>query len=160
MRHLEHERDFVVIGGGLSGLMAAITAARAGLQVALVQDRPVLGGNASKEIRVPPVGAVNCNFAYCRETGLIEEIYLENLYHNPTGNHEGWGALTQAYTQSPTGDGEGGNGYFSLDYGDAHILVLNTELSYANGSDQWNFAAADLAASTSMWKIVAFHKSA
>ena len=90
MRHLKHEHDFCVIGGGLAGMLAAITAARAGLRVALVQDRPVLGGNASKEIRVPPVGAVNCNFAYCRETGLTEEIYLENLYRNPTGNHEGW----------------------------------------------------------------------
>jgi hypothetical protein len=90
MRQLDHEHDFVVIGGGLAGMLAAVTSARAGLHVALVQDRPVLGGNASKEIRVPPVGAVNCNFAYCRETGLIEEIYLENLYRNPTGNHEGW----------------------------------------------------------------------
>ena len=79
---------------------------------------------------------------------------------NAAGNHEDWASLTQAYTQSPDGDGEGGNGYFSFDYGDAHILVLNNELSYAEGEAQWNFAAADLAASTSQWKVVAFHKSA
>ncbi|MBQ9432192.1 MAG: FAD-dependent oxidoreductase [Kiritimatiellae bacterium] len=44
--------DFVVVGGGLPGTCAAVAAARRGLKVALVQDRPVLGGNASSEIRV------------------------------------------------------------------------------------------------------------
>ena len=44
--------DFVVIGGGLPGTCAAVAAARRGIRVALVQDRPVLGGNASSEIRV------------------------------------------------------------------------------------------------------------
>ena len=103
MRQLDHEYDLVVIGGGLSGMAAAITAARAGIKVALVQDRPVLGGNASKEIRVPPVGGYNCNFAYCRETGLIEEIYLENLYRNPTGNHEGWDLVLTNAVRAETG---------------------------------------------------------
>jgi hypothetical protein len=90
MKHLEHTHDFVVFGAGLAGMCAAVTAARKGLSVALVQDRPVLGGNASKEIRVPPVGASNCNFAYSRETGLVEELYLNNLFRNPTWNFEGW----------------------------------------------------------------------
>ena len=44
--------DFVVVGGGMPGTCAAVAAARRGLKVALVQDRPVLGGNASSEIRV------------------------------------------------------------------------------------------------------------
>ncbi len=44
--------DLVVIGGGYSGMGAAISAARMGLSVALVQDRPVLGGNGSSEVRV------------------------------------------------------------------------------------------------------------
>ena len=44
--------DFVVVGGGMPGTCAAVVAARRGLKVALVQDRPVLGGNASGEIRV------------------------------------------------------------------------------------------------------------
>ena len=86
----KHEYEFVVIGGGLAGICAAVTAARSGVRTVLVQDRPVPGGNASKEIRVPPVGATNCNFAYSRETGLIEEIYLNNLYRNPTSSYEGW----------------------------------------------------------------------
>ena len=44
--------DFVVIGGGIAGMCAAVTAARNGLKVALVNDRPILGGNNSSEIRV------------------------------------------------------------------------------------------------------------
>lgn len=51
--------DFVVVGGGMAGSTAAIAAARLGLHVALIQDRPVLGGNSSSEIRVSPVGDVN-----------------------------------------------------------------------------------------------------
>ena len=47
-----HHFDFVVVGGGLPGVAAAVAAARAGVKTALVQDRPVLGGNASAEIRV------------------------------------------------------------------------------------------------------------
>ena len=46
------EADFVVVGGGLPGTCAAVAAARRGLKTVLVQDRPVLGGNASAEIRV------------------------------------------------------------------------------------------------------------
>lgn len=90
MKTIEHNYDFVVVGGGLAGLCAAVTAARQGLRTALVHDRPVLGGNASTEIRVPPVGATQCNFAYSRETGLIEELFLNNLHHNPTWCPEGW----------------------------------------------------------------------
>lgn len=48
--------DLVVVGGGLAGCAASISAAEQGLKVALVQDRPVLGGNASGEIRVHPEG--------------------------------------------------------------------------------------------------------
>jgi len=48
--------DLIVVGGGLAGTCAAIAAARQGLSVALVQDRPVLGGNGSSEVRVWPEG--------------------------------------------------------------------------------------------------------
>lgn len=90
MKTVGHNHDFVVVGGGLAGICAAVTAARQGLRTALLQDRSVLGGNASTEIRVPPVGAANCNFAYSRETGIVEELYLNNLYRNPTWNWQGW----------------------------------------------------------------------
>lgn len=53
------EFDLVVVGGGIAGTSAAITAARLGLAVALVQDRPVLGGNGSSEVRVWPEGFTN-----------------------------------------------------------------------------------------------------
>ncbi len=51
--------DLIVVGGGVAGTSAAVTAARQGLSVALIQDRPVLGGNSSSEVRVWPEGHVN-----------------------------------------------------------------------------------------------------
>lgn len=48
--------DFVVVGGGVAGICAAVRAARSGLTVALVQDRPVLGGNNSSEVRIGMLG--------------------------------------------------------------------------------------------------------
>lgn len=81
--------DLVVVGGGLAGLGAAITAARAGIQVTLLQDRPVLGGNASGEIRLWILGATSHmgnNNRWAREGGLIDEILVENLFRNPEGN--------------------------------------------------------------------------
>ena len=51
--------DFVVVGGGMAGACAALTAARLGLDVALIQDRPVLGGNNSSEVRVHLNGKIN-----------------------------------------------------------------------------------------------------
>ncbi len=53
------EFDLVVVGGGIAGSSAALSAARNGLHVALVQDRPVLGGNGSSEVRVWPEGHTN-----------------------------------------------------------------------------------------------------
>ena len=51
--------DLVVVGGGIAGISAAVSAARLGLTVALVQDRPVLGGNGSSEVPVWPEGKTN-----------------------------------------------------------------------------------------------------
>jgi hypothetical protein len=48
--------DLVVVGGGIAGCTASVAAAQQGLKVALIQDRPVLGGNASSEIRVHTEG--------------------------------------------------------------------------------------------------------
>lgn len=91
-RHLKKvalNADFVVVGGGLAGCCCAITAARAGLKVVLVQDRPVLGGNASSEVRLWILGATSHlgnNNRWAREGGVIDEILVENLYRNPEGN--------------------------------------------------------------------------
>jgi hypothetical protein len=51
--------DLVVAGGGIAGTCAALSAARSGLQVALIQDRSVLGGNNSSEVRVWLGGRTN-----------------------------------------------------------------------------------------------------
>ncbi|HEX6685640.1 MAG TPA: FAD-dependent oxidoreductase [Candidatus Limnocylindrales bacterium] len=83
------EADLVVVGGGMAGTCCAITAARAGARVVLVQDRPVLGGNASSEIRLWILGAtshMNNNNRWAREGGVVDEILVENLYRNPEGN--------------------------------------------------------------------------
>ncbi|MFA7342660.1 MAG: FAD-dependent oxidoreductase [Terrimicrobiaceae bacterium] len=81
--------DFAVVGGGLAGTCAALTAARQGLRVALVQDRPVVGGNASSEVRLWVLGAtchMGSNNRWAREGGVIEEILVENTFRNPEGN--------------------------------------------------------------------------
>jgi hypothetical protein len=90
MKHKHHKVDFCVIGGGMAGLCAAISAARHGAKVALMQDRPVLGGNASSEIRMWICGAHGPNN---RESGLLEEIQMENLYRNPTPNYSIWDSI-------------------------------------------------------------------
>ncbi|WP_276371401.1 FAD-dependent oxidoreductase [Chryseolinea sp. H1M3-3] len=81
--------DLVVTGGGLAGTCCAITAAREGMKVVLVQDRPVLGGNSSSEIRLWVLGATSHmgnNNRWAREGGVIDEILVENMYRNPEGN--------------------------------------------------------------------------
>lgn len=86
---VELSTDFVVVGGGISGVCAAITAARQGMKVVLIQDRPVLGGNGSSEIRLWMLGATSHmgnNNRWAREGGVIDEIMVENTYRNPEGN--------------------------------------------------------------------------
>jgi hypothetical protein len=83
------QADLVVTGGGLSGVCCAITAAREGCSVILVQDRPVLGGNASSEVRLWILGATSHmgnNNRWAREGGLVDEILVENTCRNPEGN--------------------------------------------------------------------------
>lgn len=76
--------DFCIIGGGLSGVFAAISAARHGAKVVLMQDRPMLGGNASSEVRMWVRGAKG---TYNRESGLISEMEERNIFYNPYLNH-------------------------------------------------------------------------
>lgn len=84
---VEHEADFCVVGGGMSGLCAAIAAARNGIKTILVQDRPVLGGNASSEVRMWICGAHGKDNV---ETGILEEIKLENCHRNPQLKYTIW----------------------------------------------------------------------
>lgn len=81
--------DLLVAGGGMAGVCAAIAAARQGLRVALVQDRPVLGGNASSEVRLWVLGATSHmgnNNRWAREGGLLNELLVENTFRNREGN--------------------------------------------------------------------------
>ena len=85
-----HETQFCVIGGGLAGMSAAIAAARKGIKTILVQERPMLGGNASSEIRMWVRGANGKND---KETGIISELDLENAYKNPYMNFSLWDSV-------------------------------------------------------------------
>ena len=71
--------DLVVVGGGIAGCAAAISAAEQGMKVALVHDRPVLGGNASSEIRVHTLGI------YGKFERILKMIDTE---HYPNGSAE------------------------------------------------------------------------
>ena len=89
MKKINHKSDICIIGGGLSGVCAALEAARGGSQVILIQDRPVLGGNSSSEIRMWVRGAGNS----FRESGIIMELDLDNIYYNPHMNAHQWDAV-------------------------------------------------------------------
>ena len=90
MKNTEHTADLCVVGGGMAGVCAALAAARHGISVVLVQDRGVLGGNASGEIRMWICGAHGRDN---RETGIIEELELENFYSNPQLSYPLWDAV-------------------------------------------------------------------
>ena len=92
LRKKIHEVDFCVVGGGIAGMLAAIAAARNGIKVALMQDRPVLGGNASSEIRMWICGA-GSRVRNLQETGILEEIALENMRRNPNRNYSVWDTI-------------------------------------------------------------------
>ncbi|GLU55939.1 pyridine nucleotide-disulfide oxidoreductase [Dyadobacter frigoris] len=65
--------DMVIVGGGVAGTCAAVSASRMGLRVALIQDRPVLGGNNSSEIRVHLMGDVDKNY-YPKLGRIVREM--------------------------------------------------------------------------------------
>src|SRR5882757_6699796 len=93
--------QLAVVGGGLAGVCCAITAARQGVRVLLVQDRPVLGGNASSEVRLWVLGATSHmgnNNRWAREGGVINELLVENMYRNPEGNTVIFDSLLLEYT--------------------------------------------------------------
>ena len=80
--------DLVVIGGGYSGMGAAISAARAGCKVALIQNRGVLGGNGSSEVRVWAMGNIRRG-KYPRIGEIIEE-FADRAKKSP-GTYEEFG---------------------------------------------------------------------
>lgn len=80
--------DVLVAGGGIAGVCCALAAARLGARVILCQDRSVLGGNASSEVRMHIVGATGLSGGEelqneLREGGIIEELRLDLAVQNP-----------------------------------------------------------------------------
>lgn len=82
--------DITIAGGGLAGVCAAIAAARQGRTVSLIQNRPVLGGNSSSEIRVWTRGSTGGGNLFSEEMGILGELKLANQYKNPEGNPILW----------------------------------------------------------------------
>lgn len=80
-----------VVGGGMSGLCAAMASARQGVKTVLIQDRSVFGGNASSEMRMHISGA-SCHWGKkdAAETGILMELQLENKYLNDSYNYSIW----------------------------------------------------------------------
>jgi len=90
MKDLNETYDVIVCGGGMSGFCAALSAARAGAATCLVHNRPVLGGNASSEMRVTVHGAA-CHHPYARETGILgEAMRAERRSNHLFPNENGW----------------------------------------------------------------------
>jgi hypothetical protein len=110
--------DITIAGGGIAGICAAVTAARKGLKALLINDRPVLGGNASSEIGVTISGASHHGLnpaIYAKEGGLIEEIRLRMSKYSMGGGYDKYALLDAVF--------------FDLIYENENlILLLNTSV--------------------------------
>ncbi|MCC7235936.1 MAG: FAD-dependent oxidoreductase [Bryobacterales bacterium] len=94
MSLVDLETDVLVAGGGLAGVLAAVSAARHGAKVVLVQDRSRLGGNSSSEVKMHVVGAnSHKGRPGWREGGLLEEFRLDDAVNNPHRCWEMWDLL-------------------------------------------------------------------
>ncbi|SVE53340.1 uncharacterized protein METZ01_LOCUS506194, partial [marine metagenome] len=100
MKYHSQRCDVIVVGAGLAGICAAVTAARAGALVSLVEARSSLGGRIGREVCFPLEDGSVPNFAYFRETGLLDEILLTNLASNFDGTYEGRDRVLNDFVRS------------------------------------------------------------
>jgi hypothetical protein len=99
-REVQHDVEVCVVGGGLSGVCAAIASARKGRSTLIIHDRPVFGGCSSREVRLHIAGAQerftrnpDWNWKELRETGIIEEMRLANQRYNPQSSWPVWDGI-------------------------------------------------------------------
>lgn len=94
MALVDLKTDVFVAGGGVAGVCAALSAARNGARVVLIQDRSRLGGNSSSEVKMHVLGAdISGGRPGWREGGLIEELRLDDAVNNPQRCWELWDLL-------------------------------------------------------------------
>ena len=94
-------------------------------------------------------------FFRSNERALIAHV----PFFNTPGNHEKWLQNTKAFTQAPASSSDIQD-YYSFDYGDMHVLVLNNEVDYSEGSPQYTYAQSDLSSTSKPWKVVIYHRPA
>lgn len=135
MNEKNHQVDFCVIGGGMAGLCAALAAARKGTKTALIQDRPMLGGNASSEIRMWICGAHGKNN---HETGLLEEILLENVYRQTYPNYSVWDSVL----------------WEKAHFQENLLLLLNCSVNHVDSSDNRISSVRGWQMTTETWHTV------
>jgi len=139
LSRVEHDVDVCVVGGGMAGFCAALSAARHGAKVAMMQDRPVLGGNASSECRVHIQGADRHNgIKNMRETGILEEVRMENLYRNPNKSFSVWDTIL----------------YEKLAYHPNITLLLNCSCCAAEMDDNRIASVTGWQTTTQTWQTV------
>lgn len=128
--------DVAVVGGGMSGLCAAMASARQGAKTVLIQDRGVFGGNASSEMRMHISGA-SCHWGKkdAAETGILMELQLENKRINDSYNYSIWdGVLWHAAKETENLD-----------------IYMNTSMSQvtSDGSEIKSFSCYQM--TTELW---------
>jgi hypothetical protein len=99
-----YRKDLIIVGGGVTGCVAAIAAARLGVKTALIHNRPVLGGPSSSECCANSDGSFICGAseyvnAESREGGILDELKTEAKYRKGVGYDEHWSLLLREWVE-------------------------------------------------------------